>query len=291
MTVLRRRALLGLAPMLLAAAPARAGAARVVALDFGLAQTLLALGVVPAGLPSPAQYREWVVEPPLPAGVADIGGRSQPNMEALAELAPDLILTVAEHDAILPRLQAIAPVLRLPIYTELQDPWRLSEAAARAIGAAIGRREAAERLIAATDSRYAEARTALAGRSVRPLLLASFLDPRHIRLYGAGSILQAALDRLGLRNAWSGRTGIWGSATVGLDTLAPLTDAALFAIDPQPPAIEAVLAASPLWQALPLVRDGRVFTLPPVLMFGTLPAADRFASLLLPRLTGAALRA
>ena len=97
------------------------------------------------------------------------------------------------------------------------------------------------------------------------------------------------MDRLGLRNAWTGRTGVWGSATVGLDALAPLEDAALFTIDPQPPDLAAVLDASPLWQALPFVRARRVFSLPPVLMFGTLPAADRFAALLLPRLNGTAL--
>ena len=76
---------------------------------------------------------------------------------------------------------------------------------------------------------------------------------------------------------------------MGLDALAPLEDAVLFAIDPQPPDFAAVLDASPLWRALPFVRAGRVLTLPPVLMFGALPAADRFAALLAPRLAGAAL--
>lgn len=284
---LRRRALLG-APALLAA-PARAGGLRVVPLDFGLAETLLALGVAPVGLPGPAYYRQWVVDPALPGGVADVGQRTQPNLELLAALSPDAILTIPEHDPILPQLRGIAPVLRLPIYTPRQRPWDRSAEAARAIGDRLGRADAAERLIAAVEERYAAARAALSGRPVRPLLLASFLDPRHLRVYGAGSILHAGLVRLGLRNAWLGRTGTWGSATVGLDALAPLEDAVLFAIDPQPPDLAAVLDASPLWRALPFVRAGRVFTLPPVLMFGTLPAADRFAALLLPRLAGAAL--
>ena len=286
--MLRRRALLGAVSALLAA-PVRAGGPRVVPLDFGLAETLLALGVAPVGLPGPAYYRQWVIDPALPGGVADVGQRTQPNLELLAALSPDVILTVPEHDPILPQLREVAPVLRLPIYTPQQRPWDRSAEAARAIGSWLGRADAAERLIAAVEGRYAAARAALSGRPVRPLLLASFLDPRHLRVYGAGSILHAGLDRLGLRNAWPGRTGTWGSATVGLDALAPLEDAVLFAIDPQPPDLAAVLDASPLWQALPFVRAGRVFTLPPVLMFGTLPAADRFAALLAPRLAGAAL--
>lgn len=286
--MLRRRALLGAVPALLAA-PARAGGPRVVSLDFGLAETLLALGVAPVGVPGPAYYRRWVVDPALPDGVADVGQRTQPNLELLAALSPDAILAVPEHDRILPLLREVAPVLRLPIYTPQQRPWDRSAEAARAIGAFLGRADAAERLIAAAEERYAAARAALSGRPVRPLLLASFLDPRHLRVYGAGSILHVGLDRLNLRNAWTGRTGIWGSATVGLDALAPLEDAVLFAIDPQPPDLAAVLDASPLWRALPFVRAGRVLTMPPVLMYGTLPAADRFAALLLPRLAGAAL--
>ena len=290
MRLLRRRALLSTIPAL-RAAPARAGAPRVVPLDFGLAETLLALGVVPVGLPGPPYYRQWVIDPLLPDGVVDVGQRTQPNLELLAALAPDAILTIPEHDPILPQLRSIAPVLRVPIYTPQQRPWDRSAEAARAMGAWLDRAGAAEQLVAAVEGRYAAARAELAGKQVRPLLLASFTDPRHLRVYGAGSILQAGLDQLGLQNAWSGRTGIWGSATVGLDALAPLENAALFTIDPQPPDLAAVLDASPLWRALPFVRARRVFTLPPVLMFGTLPAANRFAALLPPRLTGPALLA
>lgn len=288
MTPLRRRVLLGAIPAL-SAAPTRAGAPRVVCLDYGLAETLLALGIAPVGLPGPADYRRWVVAPALPDGVIDVGQRAQPNLELLAALAPDAILAVPEHDPILPQLRRSAPVLRLPIYTPEQRPWDRSVEAARAIAAWLGRAGAADELAAAVEGRYAAARAAIAGRRIRPLLLASFIDPRHLRVYGAGSILQAGLDRLGLRNAWSGRTGIWGSATVELSELAPLEDAALFAFDPRPPGLAAVLDASPLWRALPFVRAGRVSSLPPVLMFGALPAADRFAAVLLPRLTGTVL--
>lgn len=267
--------------------PGRAGSPRAVCLDYGLAETLLALGAAPVGLPGPAEYRVWVVEPGLPEGVADVGQRAQPNLERLAALVPDAVFAAADHDPILPLLRRVAPVLRLPVYTPERRPWERSVEAARAIGAWLGRPDDAERLIAAVEGRHAAARAALAGRAMRPVLLASFLDPRHLRLYGRGCILQAGLDRLGLRNAWSGQTGPWGSATVGLEALAPLEDASLFVFDPRPPDLAAVLDASPLWRALPFVRAGRVFALPPVLMFGTLPAADRFAAVLAPRLAEA----
>ena len=268
----------GLAPL-----AGLAGATRVVSLDYGLAQTLLALGAVPAGLPDPADYRNWVIDPPLPPGVQDLGGRVQPNLDVLAELAPDAILAIADHDPILPLLQRIAPVLRLPVYTAERQPWALSAAAAQAIGACLGRPDAAARLVTSVTARVAAARAELARRPCRPVLLASAADNRHLRVYAAGSILQAGLDRLGLRNAWAGPTSLWGSATVPFEKLAGLADAAVFLIEPLPPGVLAALDRNPLWQALPFVRAGRVLTLPPVLMFGTLPSVDRLASLLLAR--------
>jgi ABC-type Fe3+-hydroxamate transport system substrate-binding protein len=284
----RRTLLLG---MLLSAAAPQAFAGpprRVAALDYGLAETLLALGTVPVGLPDPADYRLWVVDPALPPGPVDLGQRTQPNLELLAGLAPDCILAVADHDPILPQLRRIAPVLRLPLQTAAADPWARSVEAARAIGAMLGRTAKAAALVAAVEAGFADARGQLRGqaqdRPRRPVLLASFLDARHLMVYGAGSILQASLDRLGVRNAWTRPTGRYGSATVGLEQLAGFADATLYVFEPQPPEVAAALAASPLWQALPFVRGGRVVALPPVLMFGTLPAASRFGRLLLPHL-------
>ncbi|MGI4953752.1 MAG: ABC transporter substrate-binding protein [Janthinobacterium lividum] len=288
----RRPFLLGLLLGGAAVPPAFAAAPwRVAALDYGLAETLLALGTVPVGLPDPADYRLWVVDPALPAGPpgpVDLGQRTQPNLELLAGLAPDCILAVADHDPILPQLRRIAPVLRLPLQTAAADPWARSVEAARAIGAMLGRTAEAAALVAAAEAGLADARGQLRGqaqdRPRRPVLLASFLDARHLMVYGAGSILQAALDRLGVRNAWTRPTGRYGSATVGLEQLAGFADATLYVFEPQPPEVAAALAASPLWQALPFVRGGRVVALPPVLMFGTLPAASRFGRLLLPHL-------
>ena len=277
---MRRRELIGL----LAAGLALPGGARVASLDYGLAQTALALGADLVAVPDPADYRLWVVAPPMPPTVQDLGQRTQPNLDVLHALRPDFILAIQDHASIRPLLEAIAPVLELPIYTPEQRPWERSVAAAKAIGARVGRVPAAERLIARVTAQFDQARAALATREQRPILLASFIDPRHLSIYGAGSILQDGLERLGLRNAWRGATGRWGSATVPIERLATMGDASLFLIAPLPPDLDHVLGRSPLWQALPFVRDRRVYRLDPVLMFGTLPAASRFCDLLLPHL-------
>lgn len=288
MTLTRRALLATATATTLAGSPASARAQsvgpRVISLDYGLAQTALALGADLVALPDPADYRVWVVSPPLPDAVRDVGQRTQPNLEILHDLRPGLILAIQDHAPILPLLRDIAPVLELPIYTAERRPWDRAVAAARAIGGALDRTGAATQLIDGVTDRFAEARAALARRKQRPILLASFIDPRHLSIYGRGSILHDSLDRLGLVDAWRGDTGRWGSVTVPVEALATLGESALFLIEPVPPDLDATLGRSPLWHALPFVRAGRVFRLAPVLMFGTLPAADRLRGLLLPHL-------
>ena len=66
---------------------------RIASLDYGLAETLIALGHPPVALPSAADWDRWVVEPPLPPSVVDLGSSLEINFERLAKVEPDLILT------------------------------------------------------------------------------------------------------------------------------------------------------------------------------------------------------
>jgi len=113
------------------------------------------------------------------------------------------------------------------------------------------------------------------------------VSPRHVRVYGAKSLFQDVLDKLDLRNAWRGETNHWGFATVGIEALAIQGDARLFYLKPLPPDALPTLAGSPLWRSLSFVKNGHVDGLPAVLMFGAIPAAERFARLIAERLATA----
>ncbi len=113
-----------------------------------------------------------------------------------------------------------------------------------------------------------------------PLILASFIDARHLRVYGGAGICQQVLDRLGLKNAWPGNVSYWGYATVGVEALAVLGDVHMVVFEPIPAETEATLRRSPLWRRLPFVEAGRFTVLPPILVFGGLPAALHIAELL-----------
>jgi len=136
---LTRRALAGAAAALLAAPAFAAPARRVVAFDWGMVETLLGLGVVPAGIAEPEGYATWVREPALPPGVADVGLRVEPNLEAVARLKPDLIVITPQLEALEPTLSRIAPTLSLAIFAAEGEVWDRARQAVLSLAAATGR--------------------------------------------------------------------------------------------------------------------------------------------------------
>ncbi|GGD15434.1 ABC transporter substrate-binding protein [Aureimonas glaciei] len=286
----RRRALVsGLlaAAILSRAGPARAAALRVATLDYALAQTLIVLGCPPIAISDRRDWAKWVLEPALAPGTVDLGASLDPNMELLAALRPDLILTTDYVGPTEARLSRIAPVRRITIYSEGGSPLPKAIAATREIGAITGRSAEAERYLDETERFFDACATRALPFRGRPVAILSFIDERHVRVMGRPGLYQDVLDRLGLRNAWEAPTNFWGFSTIGLEGLAVISDA--FAVaDYLPAEAAATLPDSPLWRQLPFVRNGTVPVLPSVLVFGGVPSARRFASLLLDMLEQAA---
>lgn len=282
---LTRRALLAAMTTIAVASslPASASQPRKIAsLDYGLASTLLSLGVVPVAIAELADWNKWVVEPPMPDGVIDLGSSWEVNLEALAMLKPDLILTTPYLDALTPKLEAIAPVQRLDIFSPDAGPsLTAATAATRALGAAIGRKAEAERFLAESDAFFETCRTRLSGRSRPPLAFVNFMDERHARIYGSPGLFDNVLQRIGLRNAWTEPSNYWGFQTIAIEELSSVTDptARLVAFQPVPGDVLPKLAESPLWQRLPFARPGHFSILPAALMFGMVNEARRFAGL------------
>ncbi|MBC7138461.1 MAG: ABC transporter substrate-binding protein [Defluviimonas sp.] len=255
-------------------------AQRVAVLDWAIAETLFALGEPPIALVAASDWNRFVVEPRLPAGTADIGVQQEVNFELLAALHPDLILTSPFSQDQEPALARIAPVRRFTVFEPTSTPLDRPRTLTRELGAMVGAERQAEALIAYTDAQLATCRTRLARLRLPPVLLVGFLDARHVRAYGGVGLYQNVLDTLGLQNAWTKPTNAWGFATTGIEGLATGKDVRLVAFQPVPPDALPTLAQSPLWRELPFVKAGHMSILPPVLMFGALPAALRFARLL-----------
>ncbi|MBB3429031.1 MULTISPECIES: ABC transporter substrate-binding protein [Rhizobium] len=256
-----------------------AGAPRIAALDWGIAATLVALGVVPVGVPAPAWYARYVVDPILPSSVVDVGLLFTPNFELLQALAPQLIVATPVLQQAAPMLQRIAPVYSSLLFQPSPDVLQIAERGTLGLADQIGDRASGERLVEATRVELIMTGQRLAGLKDRPLLLASPLDNRHVSLFGPNSLYGAVLRQVGLTLAAPNIAGEF--IIVGLEKLGAFGDAMMVLLDsPAAPGLAGRLAENRLWRTFSFVREGRLCVLPAVLGSGGLPSASRFSRLL-----------
>lgn len=290
MPSLSRRALLGgLGALALSGGPARtATPRRVVSLDYALAEILVSIGAAPVAVASARDWSLWVIEPTLAPGTVDIGSGLEPNLELLVALKPDLILTTPYVAAVRPLADRIAPTAEYMLYGEGGDPMPRAAAAMRDLAARLGRATEGEAFLGRVDRAFDGFATRLAAVGPPPVAIVALQDARHARIYGGPGLYQNVLDRIGVKNAWTGPANTWGFGLVTVERLATLPpDLHLVVIEPVPPEAEGTLSRSPLWTELAFVKAGRVSRLPPSNMFGALASAVRFASQLTAALEGA----
>lgn len=250
---------------------------RLAVLDWGWAESLLALDFEPFAVAEAPLYGDRVVTPALPTSTIDLGLRSWPNVELLRALKPDLILSQAGYGISAERLSAIAPTLALPLYSPARQPLLAAETALMEIAQRVGRKERATEYLELSYAKLDTIARNARAYDGRPVLIIKFTDDRLIDIYGAGGLFDDVLKRIGIANAWDGKTNVWGFATAGLEAIARYPDARLVIIEPGPPG---PFLQSALWNALPAVQKGRVSMIPPTWVFGALPSAIRFAEVL-----------
>jgi iron complex transport system substrate-binding protein len=264
-------------------------APRVVSLDLMLTECLLSLGVVPAALANIPLYQRLVAQPPVPPGVPDLGPPQEPHLEFLQALRPDLILAPSWQAPALGRLERIARVVWLPAFAPDGRPLEHAEALLMRIGALTGREAEARAQAALLPPALVAAAAQLVDWAGRPVLAARFLeDGRHMAVFGANGMVGAVLQRLGLRNAWTGSSNAAGVASTGIESLAGMADATIVHFDRGAETARALarLRGSPFWQALPAVREGRVLAMPVIYPSGGVFSAIRFTAQLAALLRG-----
>ncbi|MBE9610635.1 iron-siderophore ABC transporter substrate-binding protein [Chitinilyticum piscinae] len=271
-----------LALPLLATSPARAAGPRVVALSWEAAEYLLNIGVTPLAVADRTDYRQWVIEPALSASVLDAGSRLEPNLERLHALKPDLIVINPMLASMQANLQRIAPTLMLDAYRKDHDNTAAAERLQRQLALQLGKLAEHEAFLQRQAAQTAALRQQLAahfGTAQPAVCVVRFASPTSYWVYGTNSQPDAALRSLGLRNACpDSDTSAWGTRVRKLPDLLRLQAAVLVHIAPF--SRQAELERSPLWQALPAVRQRQVLALAPVWTNGGLASQGRLEILL-----------
>ena len=231
---------------------------RVVVLDTGELDTVLALGVTPAGAVRTdvsADLPDYLEAAGAdPAQVTEVGTIDEPSLEAIAALDPDLILSnTARHTELYPQLQAIAPTVmgdsvgatwkrNLPIYAE-----------------ALGQQEEGAALLAEYEARAAEVGALFGDPSALEVSIVRFVGTGSARLYGEGSFIGTVLADAGFARPEIQRTDET-FVEVGPEEISRADgDLVLYAAYGDEGATEqAELTSGGLWQSLPAVQRGDV---------------------------------
>ncbi len=230
---------------------------RVVVLDTGELDAVLALGVTPVGAVRTDVSDElpgFVAEAGVdPADIAPVGTIAEPDLEAIAALEPDLVLSNSvRHAEVYEQLAGIAPT----VFAEaIGESWQENLLLA---GEALGRTGEAQALLDGYTGRAQQVGALYGDPAATEVSVARFLDGTLVRLYGEGSFIGSVLDDVGFARPQEQRTSET-FVEVSPEEVTRADGDLLFhgAYGAEGAAAAEQVTAGPLWRSIPAVAEGR----------------------------------
>ncbi|WP_341663012.1 iron-siderophore ABC transporter substrate-binding protein [Vibrio sp.] len=252
---------------------------KVITLDWTLAETLISLGIQPQGIADVSGYNTWVSQPKLGPNIVDVGKRREPNIVRIAELKPDVILISGYMASSYHELTKIAPVLVYSVYNTEKEPLLSAMSITRSLGSLFGKQSNAEKIIQQTEEHLKENADKIKMKNiqVKPLLFVRLMNEGTLRIHSQGSLVQAVIDKMNLKNDWHEETNIWGFTTTGVEKIANHQQANVLIFGPLMDDERELLSKSPLWQEMRFTQTNSVYELPVIWSFGSLISAQRLS--------------
>ncbi|MBD2844859.1 helix-turn-helix domain-containing protein [Paenibacillus sp. IB182496] len=229
---------------------------RIAVLDPQFLDHLLALDTPPAGsvtVPGDGGFPTCMTASPAGA-IEPLGTLASPRLDALCELAPDLIICTELQAPLYPSLATIAPTAMLPRNRD----WRET---LRTLGRITDRRQEAERILQRYRHKTSELRSRLSERLHAQSV--TMIRPRHnaIRLHTSAHRTASILYKdLGLRPPEQAMYRKRTSSAIALDTLPELdTDHYFVLTDDTCPRWTRDLQHSAVWRNLRAVREQHIY--------------------------------
>lgn len=233
---------------------------KVVTLYQGATDTILEFGVKPVGV-----VESWAQQPMydyLKTDLEDVtyvGLETQPNLEEIAALKPDLIIaTQVRHEEIYEQLNEIAPTV---VNTTLYD----FRETANLLGQALGQEDKAESLIGDWENRVADFKTKIEANKEYPFsVTVTNYREDHARIYVKG-FAGSILTELGFK----GPKNLEGQDELDIvklndkETITQMDADAIFQFKEDNAAVENTYkewTAHPLYKELDAVKNDRVYT-------------------------------
>ncbi|MCI3926927.1 iron-siderophore ABC transporter substrate-binding protein [Paenibacillus sp. TRM 82003] len=245
---------------------------RVVALEWAYAEDVLALGVQPVGVADIAGYKGAVnISVELGADVVDVGTRQEPNLEAIAQLKPDVIIAPKfRHEAIQKELEAIAPTLFFDAYPtdESTSQYDEMEATFKTIAQVLNKTAVADAVLAELDQAYADAKAKIeaAGLATNEFVLTQAYTAKQVpvlRLFTPNAMASVIFEKIGLKNAFaSEKFEVYGFSAANVEALPAVEQANfIYIVQDDDNVFETSLKENAVWKNLAFVKEGRTFAL------------------------------
>lgn len=229
---------------------------RIVTLFQGANDVVVALGVKPTGV-----VESWVQQPVYKYlrddldGVTQVGQESQPNLEEINKLKPDLIIaTKTRHEDIYDQLSQIAPT----VVTETLFDWKET---VKTAGEAMNMKEQSDKLLADWDARVADFKGKMGDRLPIEATITNFrADQVRIFYMGyAGKILK----ELGFTRPPGHDEDTWGVELTSKENIPDMNADMIFNFNSgtETEAIEKNYkdwTSSPLWKNLDAVKNNKL---------------------------------
>ncbi|MFA9558120.1 ABC transporter substrate-binding protein [Evansella sp. AB-rgal1] len=232
---------------------------RIVTLYQGATDVIVAFGVTPVGV-----VESWVQQPVYDylkgdlEGVNIVGLETQPNLEEIAALNPDLIIaSKLRHEEVYEQLSQIAPTVTHESVFAFKETVEL-------MGEAMNKQEDAAQLLADWDARVADFQTkAAAELGEQWPIEVSILNFRadHARIYFTG-FAGSILAELGFERPENQKSEEWGVMLSDKESIPEMNADIFYIFNEDDEAVQATFeewTSHPLWGNLDAVQNDQVF--------------------------------
>jgi iron complex transport system substrate-binding protein len=195
---------------------------------------------------------DYVKYPPEALHKPSVGSISNPSMETILSLHPDLVLGMPQSTqrSILDQIQSLG----IPVY--LVDPHGIAGIlqSITSLGQAINRERQAAAVVARIEQRIATVRASVQGKPVIKVFAPVSYDP--VITIGRGAFITEVIEAAGGKSITSDLVQEWPQ--ISMETVVARAPKALLLVRGGRITID-ILKDRPGWNALPAVRESRIY--------------------------------
>jgi iron complex transport system substrate-binding protein len=227
---------------------------RVVVLDTGELDSAMTLGVTPVGAVEAVPGEGFPSYLEGTENIENVGTIEEPNLEAIAALEPDLILSSKlRHEQVYDQLRRIAPT----VFTETTGvTWKENF---QKHAEALNKTAEAERVVGGYEGRTGEFRDAV-GENPPEVSVVRFL-PGETRIYQKESFIGTVLEDAGLPRPESQDVDDFAILNASAEFIPDMGGDVIFTTvyGPEEDSTKQEITSDPLWRQLEAVQEGRVY--------------------------------